>query len=633
MTQAPIQPVLGKLGERAAHTTSGPTGEHNPEDGGPTPAVGSARPGFVLTALSWLCLAVGLGIAAWSCWVLAFENWTTIVFDQWRIYDGYLASSFPENIVAIQNGHRPVFPGLFYVTDLFVLGGHNWLLGVVGIGMALGLCLWGGRLALGDQSLSAPFRRIAAGFLAGTVMWLASARVLGHGNESVHLYMVLVGMTMGIAGLSRAAGRRNLGEKIRATDMLLTVGGCTLATFSFGTGVASWVAVLMLVLVLRLGWRAFSVIVLGLVATLGLYVLAVPEGSAASPLNEIHLERLLPDLSVWLGAPVFGIARGFLPAETSKALSSGGVVVGCGILGGLGILLAVRQCVLAMVRRRKHSPLGVWSLGMTVFALGGGLITSIARGSYFLELPAQRMAPRYFPWAAFFWSGLVILGLIRLHALYGSKRRIVTLSVGGLLLVMLSYIPGQTWNARTHAISKFNIERTAMALSLGIQDDEQIKRNLFGRPVVVHRVAGFFRERESGMYAWEGPRVLGDTFSERFPELRTGALNGSSKVTATAPTNAGDYARVEGSIQITGPGAPAIDTVVFVDETGRIAGAGRFMTKKVGAHPLPAHGDEPADFTGFIPGFDPAVAYTAYGVAEGSASAASLGVVLVKNPK
>src|SRR5262249_6809860 len=125
----------------------------------------------------------------------------------------------------------------------------------------IAFCAW--------RERSLPRSARAAGVLLGVlgVLWLANARMLLHGNETLHAYSIVLMLILAAAGVRRAADEGGV------RWLALSCVPCTIATFCFGPGVATFATVIALALLLRvpvrwLVWPAGAMIVCVLVYTL-----------------------------------------------------------------------------------------------------------------------------------------------------------------------------------------------------------------------------------------------------------------------------------------------------------------------------------------------------------------------------
>ena len=106
------------------------------------------------------------------------------------------------------------------------------------------------------------------------VLWLGNARMLVHGNELVHAYLVT---TFAVAALW-AVHAATRGHAVRWMAVAAT---CALgAVFSFGSGMAVFAALFVCAFVARVPWRAWLLPLLVFTA-IGLYLAGMPGDSGA----------------------------------------------------------------------------------------------------------------------------------------------------------------------------------------------------------------------------------------------------------------------------------------------------------------------------------------------------------------
>ena len=74
----------------------------------------------------WLILA-GLWYAASSLITIANYAWPQLAFDQFRSYTYYLGMPFPDNVLMLENGHRPIIPALLRVAEIHAFAANQYL--------------------------------------------------------------------------------------------------------------------------------------------------------------------------------------------------------------------------------------------------------------------------------------------------------------------------------------------------------------------------------------------------------------------------------------------------------------------------------------------------------------------------
>lgn len=516
------------------------------------------RDGLSSTEIVGGCyLLIAAGFVGTSIYVLSVASWTVISFDQWRIYDGYFSKGLLPGLLASQNGHRPILPGILSLVDINLFGAHNYLLNVTGIVLAVvAACLWS-RLILRDRELLPLQRPVAIGILWIFVFWLANRRVLGHGNESLHVYLLVCGFFLAWwAVVVYGPARRE--TEMRA--VVLACLGCSVATFSYGTGIITWLVVIALAC-FAFSRRATVVMGAFFIAHVAFYVAGFSLAGGGRPLAGFAPMAAFLDAATWLGSPIFHIFSASTKIDGSVLLN-----VICPALGLLGLSVAF-YAVAGVVRKGgKVSELESWCAAFLAFGSGSALLVALGRQAYFDSLPEQRVAPRYLPWACLFWvAALVFLAL-------GGSRGRRPLAVGSWTVVLfaLPILLAPSHTGRDLESAKYGLEHAAVGLSLGIHDAPTVAR-LFRRPEVVFRVAESLRERKAAMFGWP----IADQLGQRFAGLyRTVELSdpgvGGPRLSAVSGGEAGDW-MFWGTVTSPPVGFPDL---VVVDRHGAITGGG-----------------------------------------------------------
>jgi peptidoglycan/LPS O-acetylase OafA/YrhL len=409
-------------------------------------------------------------------------------FDQYRLYPLYLGLPFPQNALQLENGHRPILPALLRLAEIRWFGADQQLQVVTGIAaalLALTLIAW---TVIRDRNVSTVARAGACALAVLTLFWLGNARMLMHGNESVHAYFVVLFSCAAMLAVDAARRQRP------ALAMLVASLCCVAATFSFGTGMASFGSVLVLVVVLRLRTRELAIpaVVLALAAVFYLVVLpgdgGVRESLHVEPLaNLLTLTRWLaapwmyawlgngdPPLSDWMQTALLQTSTG-QPLVASARWIDGvfgahGGMTWSALIGACG--LVAYACILLHAWRvgRACGSMRVLGLGLATFALGAAAIVCLARLHAFTEAPEQVFADRYLPWSCLFWLGLALYALAGVRSRDGWRTLALAAPVG---LVLLVFAPSHRafggWSATVYR----HIQQSAVAAQLGIWDAER----------------------------------------------------------------------------------------------------------------------------------------------------------------
>lgn len=579
---------------------------------GPAPSGAGAR------RLGQIHLVIAALFFLSALYVIAVASWTTIVLDQWRIYDGYFARDFPHNVLASQNGHRPVLPGLLFLMDIYWFGAHNYLLNTLGVIMAVVAASAWSWAILRDEELDPTLRRVAMSLVWVLLFWLGNARVLGHGNESLHVFPVLCGLFLAVWALLRYRPDRSNDAPPRPPvgAVLLSVLGCLVATFSFGLGLATWAIIIGLAVILGYPRRSVAAILAVAAGVVALYFLALP-GPTPTRSSGFRPLEILTDAVVWLGSPAFHALR---PLDF---LSDDLLIVGLGsVLGALGMAVGGWSFLTVVRRRARATDLELWSLAILGLGVGSALFVAFARGSLFDEFPQQRVAPRYLPWVCAFWAAAFTSVVLHVSRLCGHRvfaRRIwLTLAT----ILPLGLLPTHSgWNLE---FAKHRTREAGVGLALGIRAPQLVER-LFRRPAVVDRLAERLDALDLAMFAGRTEEELGTRFEEEYRAVAREGLAGGRLNLDELPDGDTFALRFWGKIQ--GP-VNEYDQVVVVNDAGIIAGRGTIRgvghrwARRIGllANIVP-------QFGGYVPSYSRERTYTIYAVSTGRRVAAPLAAI------
>jgi hypothetical protein len=469
-------------------------------------------PGHRAFAVSLLFLA-GLWLASALAAIANFA-FRYPAFDQFRMYTHYLGRDFPASALQLENGHRPVLPGLVRTAEVYLTGADHSLQILSGVALALA--------TMGLIALRAWRDRTSA--LSGAAMvllavlavfWLGQARTLMHSYEAVHVYMVTLFAVLAIGVVHRADAERPIAPMAWAGVLALA------ATFSFGPGMACFVPVFLLAFVRRLPLRSLGVPALLFAVAAMAYLGGLPGDDNVRGVLTLRPLDNLRALLHWLASPFFHAWLGF--AEPSMGswtpadgpvlhrllrASAGAVAVALGpdwkalsatAIGALGLCGWAALLVRDVRRRGSGSATGSLALGLSSFGLAVGAIIALARLAYFDVNPGQVMADRYLPWPVLFWLGLAL-------ALCGraarSARPAVRAATPALaLLLFVALLPSHRglagWSAAVHRL----IQQSAVAAQLGIWDGERFPRPEDSARADVEKTLALMRERRLAMYA------------------------------------------------------------------------------------------------------------------------------------
>jgi hypothetical protein len=541
------------------------------------------------------------------------------IFDQWREYENFLELPFPQNVLQMANGHRPILPNLIRVAEVHWFAADQRLqisIGALAAFLCAGLLAW---LAWREPGLSR-LRRHAGVMLAIIgLLWLVNARRLLHGSEALHGYLPTLAAIAASWCMYRAARSGTLGP-IAAASV-----ACVLATFSFGLGLACFCSVLALGVLLRLPWRQLLLPLAVLIACGVSYVYLLPGNDGVREQLGVQPLTTAALVAEWIGAPwKMGWLK--LDTETAPLLSWGALPeivlaalarfvsgtlgidnrLACFVLGLLGIALFAAFFVRAW-RRNDATRLEIIALGSGVYALACGAITVLGRLQYLQTYPDQISADRYLTWPTLFWCALALLVLQRLPPLRSRVARACAAISIVALPVALSVIHEQ--QAIWGSIVYRNAERFAAAARSGVFDQVHFTGEDVGTARQLREIA-LLRDRNLAMFR--------DPAWQRIGTAWTGTLETDSELSAQArwlervtdPTTPRPAARLEGWVA---HGIATVDRfgeLVLLDANGIIAGFANFSFVKPGAKSLLLRVPRKRGFDGYVRDYDAEQEYT-----------------------
>jgi hypothetical protein len=427
--------------------------------------------------------------------------------DGWRFLGHFLQAPFPHDILAPDNGHHEVLPNAVRVFELHAFAAQQWLQVGTGIALALATVLVFARGIRGVADARAKAAALLAVVLG--LFWLGNIRALAHGNESVHAYCVTLFLAIGLRVLSKArTGRGGI------VDAAIAAACGLAAAFSFGSGIACFVAFAALLLLQRAPWRQWSVLVAGLFVTLALLRLDGGTGAsiAIAPLRQGDM------LLRWLSGPFVYAAWPLLDPQIAAQLPVAAARVPAQAVaqayeGAFGPVLLARWPQLlfglaglgwlaALVWRawRDRGPVpALTGIGLACFAAAVGAMIATVRLDYFTTHPEQLLAPRYVVWSSLFWGGLLLAT--------AAQARRPARALAATVLVAIALLPGQLWMARLGGNMQAVAEQTGLAAAVGVVGPELP----LGETVFEDLAAALPPARAAGVavFAWPETRWLG----------------------------------------------------------------------------------------------------------------------------
>ncbi|HEY2395838.1 MAG TPA: hypothetical protein VGH81_07685 [Rudaea sp.] len=462
-----------------------------------------------------LTIALSIAIAAYA----AAGVFAMLLFaprvpyaDQWRHYAHLLTMPFPSNVFEVDGGHVEVLPHLLRLADLHFFAASEWLQIIAGTLFALVAVVLLVQVIWSDRSIARPTRMACLLAAVLGVYWLGNLRALAQSGDSVHVYLILTCLAVALLLLLRS----NAGG-IATRDLLGASSCCVVATFSFGTGIATFAAVLAVLFVRRAPPRQWLLVVLVGALTLAAYF-ALPQASARyAPVSldtALTSLRLLGATFVYLFWPLLDPAaaasspaplRTMLLATANAWTAQFGeirhAVFPQAAFGAVALVLAAvfgLRLRRAASRRERAAGLG---FALACFGIALALLVALARADYFSIYDDQIIAPRYLPWWSLCWAGLLIAAFAQMR----SPPRAAFLALVLALLAMPSEIGMGTLARRVREVA----EDAAVFAAVGVAPESISLGEATGiedlRPALQA-----LRAAHAAVFAWPETALLGE---------------------------------------------------------------------------------------------------------------------------
>ena len=379
--------------------------------------------------IGWLILA-GLWYAVTSLVEIANFAWPQLAFDQFRSYTYYLGMPFPDNVLMMENGHRPIIPALLRVFEIRVFAANQYLQIAFGTLFATLAASVIAVTAFRDISSDSLVRAAGVMFALLGIFWLANARMLLHGTESEHVYLV---MFCGIAGslmVRRAVSANRAGWMVGAAI------ACVVATFCFAGGFALFPTFLVLAWLFGARWRHILIILVVAALCLGLYLFVLRGyGGVRASLDFRPLDSLIVSAR-WLASPWITGWLGFADPQTHEIVLNTplGLAMknsanflqnllhlqwkssGAMLIGFTGLTILVAAVVAKACRRGPMTATRTLAFTLMMFPAATAALIGVGRLDYIDRVPEQVFADRYLVWPCLFWMGISFMLLSTAHA-------------------------------------------------------------------------------------------------------------------------------------------------------------------------------------------------------------------------
>jgi hypothetical protein len=565
--------------------------------------------------------AAALFAATTLCAIINF-GFRQPMFDQWREYETLLGLPFPQDLVQLDNGHRPIVPNLIRVAEIRWFGANQILQLTIGTICAYLTALILAAAAWREREQPPIARAIGVMLAVLGMLWLGNARRLLHGSESLHGYVPTLATLLACACVVRASTRHS------PAWLWIASLACACATFSFGVGMASFPAVVACMILLRMPSRWLLVPAFALAACLVLYLYLLPGNQGVRSQIDIDPVAGMHIAAQWISAPwVNGwldyaqqLAAAPPPPDHAwiRSVVGGSATFVVGTLGGsedipafvigtLGVLLFCLWLVSAMRRRGKLARVELLAAGTAIYALAGAAITSFSRIEYFQQHPEQTFADRYMTWPCLFWASIAILALFR-YAKSGSA----IIGYGGT--VVFATLPVALWvtqvdNAVWGAIVFRSAQQTAAQLRSGLYDPAHFPAESLGAETELRQIALLRRNRLA---------MFGDPSWQRLGTAWTGSLQHDARIKASVhwldqPTDGAPGtgpAHCEGWIAEGNKPAHQLGMLVLLDQNRVISGFGEFSFISPVSKALILRLPKKRGFDCYVESFDANTTYT-----------------------
>jgi hypothetical protein len=454
-------------------------------------ARGSAASWAMLTALVALSL---YHLALTASTVLAFSLRYPFM-DQFRLNLRYLTIPFPQSVLLLENGHRPVLPGLVRLAELNWFKGTQWLQALtswVAAAVVVAMLVLAVKRDLRGNAIL-----IASGICAicSTLLWNANARMFIHAYEAMHVFYVTLFAMVAIHCAMRAPGTGAWKWWIGS------IVACVAATFSFGMGFASFGAVAIIAILRRRGRLPFLFILLAALATFLMYYAVLPGAAGVQGVTSGHsVQAIIFFAFARVGAVFAELLRLFVPDLALQA------AVGA-LAGAAGIAVITVLSIRQWNRRAPFGDLELYGLGLAVFGLFANLLIAVSRTGYFFDNPGQVFADRYLFWSCVTWFGIYSYLLPRLVR---GKRIGQMAAAAAVLLFSLAAVPPARWDNHWSSAVYTVSSVAGVAMKMGIRNDAQVSEVSDSDVAATYRVVDEMRARNLGMFADASHMRVGD---------------------------------------------------------------------------------------------------------------------------
>jgi hypothetical protein len=545
-----------------------------------------------------LALLAGIGFIATTLGTMATHGLDQPMFDQYRQYLALLEQPFPQSLLMLDNGHRPVLPALVRWLDLHRFGGGQHLAN--GLAMLLlsvnGLLV--ATLAMRARRIDFATRAALAGLALLALSWLVQARMLVQGSEAINVQIIVSCLIVG----AHAVGDAQRGRTAAGIATAVLAG--LVATFTFGPGIAVFPALLLVGYACGIGLRGLLPLAIGFVATLVFYLFALPGDESVrdvlvlAPLENLHIAAqwlAAPWVAGWLGlgeptlVPDWAsenaarLPQGWLLATSAGALRSvlpaaGGWWSSSALVGICGLALAGWVTLRSLRRGLPQDPVAALLFAVMLFGAACAVVIGITRLAFFADNPGQVFADRYLPWSCLFWLGLVgslVLGHApRVAGAQAGMRYAVAACVIALLL-----LPTHMVHARWASSVYWHAERLAASIVAGVPDPAVMPHPDEADVPTTQRTVAALQAGGLAMFAGRPDRLLGTILGATEPASASPPMLTTTRYASAFDGSPAVY--LHGETTRDDDATPATPLWV-VDADGRVVGYGTLAGSRPG---------------------------------------------------
>jgi len=376
--------------------------------------------------------------------------------DQFRLNLRYLTVPFPLSVFELENGHRPVLPGLVRWLELNYFAGtvtlqfvSAWASAAVAVGLLFVRC-W--------SAFDWPRRVMLFCTVATTIFWIANARMFIHAYEATHLFYIFVSLVVALYAVSGEA-------EVTMPRVALGCFAAALATFTFGPGVVVYGAVAAVLVLRRAPWKTLATAVVVAVVVFAVYSFGLP-GSAGVSVSGESISLVTTSYFVLARMAAFWVelcALSYAADTVQRAV----LVAICSVVVAATLFHAFHL----WWTRQRFSPAMLMALGILLFGVVTNALIAVSRTAHFQAIPQELFADRYL-----FWSALLWLGLATYWLSLPQRSRSFSLVIALVIMTVATLAFGQANWWRSWASSTYRIvELTSVAMQLGIPHNHRLQ--------------------------------------------------------------------------------------------------------------------------------------------------------------